>query len=103
MLKLEELEDKLNKIYDFETKGLIIRSKVRWLEEGEKCTKYFCNLENRFWRKKTISRVQDSQGNVITDPDRISKEIHSFYCNLYSNFEREVQNEDISEALFDKV
>ena len=34
--KLEELEDKLNKLYDFETKGLIIRSRVRWLEEGEK-------------------------------------------------------------------
>ena len=27
ILQLEELEDKLNKIYDYETKGLIIRSK----------------------------------------------------------------------------
>ena len=39
LLNLEELEDKLNKIYDFETKGLIIRSRVRWLEEGENNSK----------------------------------------------------------------
>ena len=39
LLNLEELEDKFNKIYDFETKGLIIRSRVRWLEEGEKNSK----------------------------------------------------------------
>ena len=29
LLLLEELEDKMNKIYDFETKGRIIRSKIR--------------------------------------------------------------------------
>ena len=62
-IELEELEFKLNKIYDYETKGLIIRSRVRWLEEGEKNSKYFCNLENRSWQKKNISRIKDSEGN----------------------------------------
>ena len=103
LLKLEELEDKLNKIYDFETKGLIIRSRIRWLEEGEKCTKYFCNLENRSWQKKTINRVQDAQGNLITDSDKILKEIHSFYGKLYSNIGRDDYNDDFDEVLFDKL
>ena len=52
LTQLEELEEKLNKIYDYETKGNIIRSRVRWFEEGEKSSKYFCNLENRGFNKK---------------------------------------------------
>ena len=54
LIQLEKLEDKLKKIYDFETNGLITRSRVRWVQEGEKSTKYFCNLENMGWHKKNI-------------------------------------------------
>ena len=43
--KLASLEADLNKIVDFETNGLIIRSRCRGAEEGEKSSKYFCNLE----------------------------------------------------------
>ena len=83
-IELEELESKLNKIYDYEAKGLIIRSRVRWLEEGEKSSKYFCNLENRSWQKKNISRIKDSEGNLIMDQTKILKEINQFYSDLYS-------------------
>ena len=105
VLKLEELEDKLNKLYDFETKGLIIRSRVRWLEEGEKNSKYFCNLENRSWQKKTISSLQDAEGNITSDPDKILKEIHSFYSKLYSNLDsvQDLANDDVNKALFDNI
>ena len=83
-LQLEEMEDKLNKIYDFETKGLIIRSRVRWLEEGEKSSKYFCNLENRSWQKKNINKLKDNINNLITDSKDILNNIHDFYSKLYS-------------------
>ena len=48
--RLTLLEAQLNKVLDYETRGLIIRSRVRWMEEGEKRTKYFCNLEKTFLR-----------------------------------------------------
>ena len=103
--KLEQLEDKLNKIYDFETKGLIIRSRVRWLEEGEKSSKYFCNLENRSYQRKTISRLQNDGGDLISDPDEILKEIHQFYSKLYSNPDdiQVTSNENMDEELFDNI
>ena len=104
--RLEDLEDKLNKIYDFETKGLITRSRVRWLEEGEKSSKYFCNLENRSWQKKNISRLEDTEGNLITNPAEILKNIQAFYDNLYS-FQDDTQGvideSEINESLFDKL
>ncbi|KAJ8034410.1 hypothetical protein HOLleu_21234 [Holothuria leucospilota] len=33
--------------YDFKLRGTIIRSKARWVEDGEKNSKYFLNLEKR--------------------------------------------------------
>ena len=106
LLRLEKLEDELNKIYDFETKGLIIRSRVRWLEEGERSSKYFCNLENRGWHKKNISRLEDTEGNLITDPVEILRKIQDFYGNLYSfqdDAQGEIDENDINESLFDKL
>ena len=34
--------------------SLIIRSRVRWLEEGERSSKYFCNLERTDPGKRRI-------------------------------------------------
>ena len=81
-LQLEELEDKLNKIYEFETKGLITRSRIRWLEEGERSSKYFCNLENRAWQRKNINRLKDTDDNLITDSPKILKNTLSVKTNL---------------------
>ena len=83
-MALEQLEDKLNKIYDVETKGLIVCSRARWLEEGERSSKYFCNLENRSWQKKNIYSLIDDDDNVISDQSHILKNIHTFYSHLYS-------------------
>lgn len=36
--------------------GHMIRSRARWIEEGEKPSKYFCNLESRNYLNKTIKK-----------------------------------------------
>jgi len=83
--ELSSLESKLNKILDFETNGLIIRSRCRWAEEGEKSTKYFCNLEKRTCEKKNIHRIlSDDASVIISDPKTILDRISKFYENLYS-------------------
>ena len=38
----ENAKNKLEKLYDYITNGIILRSKAHWHEEGEKNTKYFC-------------------------------------------------------------
>ena len=43
----EDCKSKLEKFYDEDTKGLMIRSKVDWYEKGEKSNAYFYNLEKR--------------------------------------------------------
>lgn len=38
--------------------GHMIRGKARWVEEGEKPTRYFCSLENRNYINKTIKKIR---------------------------------------------
>ena len=72
----------LYSIWFWNYNGLIVRSRVRWLEEGKKKkkkkSKYFCNLENRTWEKKNVYRLKDSSDNIISDQTLILKEIHAF-------------------------
>ena len=64
--------------------GIIVRSKVQWIKEGEKATKYFCNLENRNFINKCMNFLDKGNGQVITEQELILKEVHDFYSNLYS-------------------
>jgi len=40
------------RIMQYKTKGAILRSKVRWYEDGKRNTRYFYNLEKRNHEKK---------------------------------------------------
>ena len=58
--KLHEKRKDLEKLIEYKSKGILIRSKARWYmnyEEGEKNTKYFLNLEKRNYSNKTISKL----------------------------------------------
>ena len=93
----QELEQ-LRKQY---VKGIFIRARARWIEEGEKPSKYFLSLEKRNYINKTVFKLIDSQGNTLTEQENILKEIKSFYVNLYTS--KDEQLEDITlENIIDK-
>ena len=75
-----------------EAKGAQIRSKVRWIDEGEKCNKYFLSLEKANAINNTLCRVKDEYGVVVTDEKKILSVITRYYTNLYKEPKR---NEDI--------
>ena len=43
----------LERFYDKKTEGIIVRSRARWHEHGEKSNKYFLNLEKTEPHEKT--------------------------------------------------
>ena len=45
LLSYQKIRNKPEKGYDYIIDGIILRSKARWYEQGEKCTKYFLSLE----------------------------------------------------------
>ena len=61
------------------------RSKCRWVEKGERPTKYFFNLEKRNYNRKVISELETETGEHITNETLILLEIEYYYNNLYSS------------------
>ena len=61
------VQEKLETFYEEKTKGIIIRARARWHEYGEKCLKYFLNLQKRNHVKKHIRKLFISGANK-TDP-----------------------------------
>ena len=82
---LETKKEELENVRREKIKGIIVRSRVRWAEEGEKPTKYFCSLESRNYINKTISRVEKDNGQIITKQENILLEVKQFYENLYKS------------------
>ena len=67
-----------------EAKGIILRSKCQWVEDGEKNTSYFLKLERSKYVNKLITKLHSS-GGIITDPKNILAEEEKNYQKLYSN------------------
>lgn len=81
--KHDTLKGELNKYSDYLTEGVILRSKSKWYEEGEKSTKYFLNLERRNKAKTCVRKVLNNN-KEITDSSEILENIAKYYNNLYS-------------------
>ena len=43
--EMENIKSKLDSLLEKEAKGAFIRSKAEWCDRGEKCSKFFLNLE----------------------------------------------------------
>ena len=82
---LKKAQDDLMYYYNLKLQGTIIRSRARWVEEGEKSTKYFLNLENRNKVNNSIHNIKNDNGMCITERSGILEEIKSFYVNLYTS------------------
>ena len=63
----DNLKAELQQIYEAKAKGAILRSKVRWVEQGEKSTKYFFNLEKRNFNRKVITEIRREDGKTLLE------------------------------------
>ena len=76
-------ENNLKELRKNKIDGIIIRSKARWAAQGEKVTKYFCNLENRHYVSKQMFKLINKEGKEITDTKVMVNETREFYEQLY--------------------
>ena len=68
---LQEIRsDKLN--------GVLIRSRARWIEKGEKPSQYFCSLENRNFVSKSMNSLISQNGEEISESEQITTELFIF-------------------------
>ena len=101
--KEQVLKEKQKELFDIRQKkmdGVRVRSRARWVEEGEKATRYFCNLENRNFVSKMMPNLVKNDGGLTSTQEEIVIETKNFYETLYSH--REVEDVELA-TLFDLI
>ena len=78
-------EKELDSIYDYKAKGVQIRARTEWIEQGEKNTKFFLGLEKSRQIKKNIRKLTSTDGRTLTDSTDILHEEVDYYSNLYKS------------------
>lgn len=84
---MEEKKKESESIRQHKLMGNLIRSGAKWINEGEKPTSYFLNLENRNFTNKVIpklTRIENNKHIEITKQTEILSEVEHFYKTLYT-------------------
>ena len=80
---IDSLEIKLDHVLVERTKILANKSRIKWLEFGEKSNKYFMNL-NKSFQNKAYFKSFFQDGKEVFSLDKKLDTVYSFYTNLYS-------------------
>lgn len=91
----------LKDVLEEKARSAAFRAKAKWAEHGEKCSKYFLNLEKSRAKNKIMSCIKDKQGNVYVTQEQIAAEQVRFYKDLYTPKEQTDQASWIQENQFD--
>ena len=65
----------LKSIYEEKGRQAMFRAKCRWIENGERPTKYFFNLEKSNYNKKTISELRLHDDSITRNETVILEQI----------------------------
>ena len=81
--KYSDLNLKLELLLIKETEGARIRAGQKWAQEGEKCTKFFLNLEKQRSNSNTIFSLEDNSKKVLNNPADILDFLKLHFEALY--------------------
>ena len=90
--KYFDKKSELEKMYDYITEGIIIRSRTVWYEQGERNSKYFLNLQKR-QKGKTQVRQLLSKEVELTNSKDILKEIENHFSQKFKNKSNHTERE----------
>ena len=96
--KLANLKAEIDRLYMNLTKGAFIRSRAKWLEDGEKNTSDFFALEKINYKRNNITSLMiDNATN--SNPSDIANYTQKLYSDLYSS----IYNHSECERFIDSV
>ena len=83
--EISELESELKALTLKELDGSKVRSRVQWLEEGERPTRYFFKLERERFERNILTSILDSNDVEVFTRKEIERAHVQFYSSLFSN------------------
>ena len=97
---IHELKTSLKAISLLQQKSNQIRSRAKWIEEGEKPSRFFLKLQQSRIQKNYVSSIFNVAGDEVTSQAEIECAHFDFYRELYS---KEDVNETVQDDLISKV
>nr|XP_023913512.1 uncharacterized protein LOC112025077 [Quercus suber] len=80
----EGLEKEVNLLLDKEAKMWAQRSKVLWLKDGDRNSKFFHSRASQCRRQNYITKIHDNSGRLCTRPSQVIDIITNFYQELFT-------------------
>ena len=99
-LAIWELELALNNLFDRQLESSKIRSRAKWLEDGETPSSYFLRLENERHTKASVTSIFDAAGAEVFSFPEIMDAHRAFYTDLFSQEHIDIESQ---RALFSYV
>lgn len=82
---LKLLTQQIENLYSYKATGSQIRARAKWIEQGEKNTKYFLSLEKGRQLKKSINKIYNEKGELLENQDDILRYEKYFYEKMYTS------------------
>ena len=101
--ELRACESALSSLISREAEGAKIRSRAKWIEEGEKPTRFFFRLEQKRAEKNSFDSVLDTDGNEKTSQSDIEGVFVDFYRDLFTkddSIDMQIQTDLIDDLEF---
>ena len=80
-----EVKNNLDLLWLEKSKGYHVRSRVKWVEDGERSTSYFLGLEKKRQSNNCITSLKDVNGLSQSADKDILTVASSFYSDLYTS------------------
>ena len=78
-----QLKEELDELYSRKARGYQIRSRARWIEQGEKSSKYFLGLEKQRQNANSIGCLKNKNGTYVHTDKEILDTAKEYYLDLY--------------------
>lgn len=92
--ELKNTKSELEELRKLKIQGSILRSKAKWIDQGEKPTQYFFSLEKQNYTSKLIPKLILEDGREVYKIDELSDQQKQFYESLYSEQAKNSSNID---------
>lgn len=76
-------------------RGAQVRSRAKWVEQGETSSAYFFRLEKKRSVDRHISALRSVDGSLVSDKDGLCEVFRSFYSDLFSASPCDVEARDL--------
>ena len=96
--RIEALKSELCTLRKRRMEGILVRAKARWIELGERPSRYFCGLEKRQYTQKYIGSLEIN-GDDCNDQAAIMNYLQELFQDIYRPTKRSKELKDIAVLL----